>query len=87
VTSPDSGAVQVHQTDSRRPDAPAWLGSPGSPVAPTLVPVVLAESPFKMILLAKLSFTGGIFSFSVSLEVVEMMPPPKPPTRHSSTGL
>src|ERR1043165_8485397 len=57
-TGPDSGAVQVHQTD-RPSGRPAWSGSSGSLVAPKNVAVKSATTPWRERRLAKSSFDGG----------------------------
>src|SRR5688572_17294515 len=56
VTAPLAGAVQVHQTDL----PPSYDGShsPGSRVAPTLLPVVVKLVPTSAMRVAKLSLSG-----------------------------
>src|SRR5438034_587431 len=44
IAWPVAGAVQLYQTECP-PALPAWLGSPVSLVAPTLVPVAEGELP------------------------------------------
>ena len=54
---PGGRGVHTYQTDAP-PALPAWSGSPGSLVAPTLLPCTMAEVPDKGCALAKLSFAG-----------------------------
>src|SRR5256885_854070 len=54
---PVPGEVQAYQTECP-PALPAWLGSPVSLVAPTLVPVAEGVLPLRTLALAKLSFAG-----------------------------
>ena len=44
VTDPPAGATHEYQMDAP-PELPAWLGSAGSFVAPTLFPVTLPLPP------------------------------------------
>src|SRR5204863_236519 len=80
VAWPLPGAVQDHQTEWP-PALPAWLGSPVSLVAPTLVPVCVEVLPLIVMALAKLSLAGpdepaGPARCRVMLPVA----PPKPST-------
>src|SRR5881296_3482727 len=56
VRLPSLGAVQVHQTDLASMNESS--GSPGSLVAPTLLPVVVTLAPKRGMRVAKLSLSG-----------------------------
>ena len=71
VVQPEAGAVHVHQTDWP-PATPAWFGSPGSFDAEMFVPRRVTLVPVMTMRLAKLSFTGGGVSASVSVKVPEL---------------
>src|SRR2546423_3213546 len=58
VVVPLAGAVQRYQIECP-PALPAWLGSPASLVAPTLVPARLPLEPLTTCAAAKLSLAGG----------------------------
>jgi hypothetical protein len=51
---PEAGACQLYQTDLP-PTLPAWFGSPGSFVAPTLVPLTIPLLPERTCAAAKAS--------------------------------
>src|SRR5438477_91464 len=73
---PELGAVQAHQTEWP-PVLPAWLGSPVSLVAATLLPETVAELPLRLLALAKLSLAGpSVARWRVMLPVA----PPTPST-------
>ncbi len=67
-TVPDADGVHCHHTDLP-PVLPAWLGSPLSLVAPTLLPVTVAPAAATVIRLAELSFAGPTGSSSVMVTV------------------
>src|SRR5690242_13440921 len=73
VYVPLLGAVQVHQTEEP-PELPAWNGSLGSRVAPTLEPVTVTTAPARATRLEKLSLVGGLATTrkSVALEEVPL---------------
>jgi hypothetical protein len=58
VTEPVAGAVHANQIEWP-PAFPAWLGSPGSFVMPTVVAVVEPLAPDSVVAFAKASFEDG----------------------------
>jgi hypothetical protein len=54
---PDDAAVHLYQMDLP-PPLPAWTGSPGSAVAPTVLPEIEPKLPIMTVALEKLSLTG-----------------------------
>ena len=70
MTCPAAGAVQRHHTDLP-PGCPAWFGSPGSLLAPTLVPTVFPEENPRAAALMNLSLSGtGTLTVIPSARVV-----------------
>jgi hypothetical protein len=59
-------AVQRYQTEAP-PELPAWFGSPGSLVAPTLDPPAVPEAPASACALAKSSFAGAPAAFACTV--------------------
>ena len=73
VTLPLAAGVHDHQTD-RPPALPAWVGSPLSLVAPTLLPVRVPVAPLSTCAFAKASLAGApeVVTVSVAAEVVAL---------------
>jgi hypothetical protein len=55
VTSPLKGAVHTHHTEAP-PALSPWFGSPGSLLAPALLPDTVPLAPEMLMALAQLSF-------------------------------
>src|SRR5213594_3062111 len=79
VTGLAVAAVQRYQIE-RPPALPAWLGSPLSFVAFTLLPLTVPETPLMLWALAKASLAGGGGGVWIQLSVTFPEAPLKPST-------
>ncbi len=75
VTVPAAVGVIFHQTEAP-PELPAWLGSPDSLVAKTLLPLVVPEDEVRAIAAEKPSFDGADVPVCVQVSAIAPDSPP-----------